>query len=96
MKIDQAFIRNPVFEPRDQTVATAAVGVAHRVKLRVAAEDVEDEPAQDPLTELGCGEAEGFHLHRPAPATDPSIREARAARAVRAVRAAGPKPDRPV
>jgi EAL domain-containing protein (putative c-di-GMP-specific phosphodiesterase class I) len=70
VKIDRAFIREVVDQPRSAHLVGSMIELAHRLGMRVVAEGVEDEATLEVLTGLGCDLAQGFHLGRPQPAAD--------------------------
>jgi diguanylate cyclase len=70
VKIDRAFIREVVDQPRSAHLVGSMIELAHRLGMRVVAEGVEDEATLEVLTCLGCDLAQGFHLGRPQPAAD--------------------------
>jgi EAL domain-containing protein (putative c-di-GMP-specific phosphodiesterase class I) len=68
IKLDRSFIAPMVQDDRAAAVVATAIALAHRLDLRVVAEGVEDQATLDALVRLGCDAAQGYHLHRPAPA----------------------------
>jgi diguanylate cyclase (GGDEF)-like protein/PAS domain S-box-containing protein len=66
LKIDQSFIR----DLDDRAIATAVVTLGHSLGMRVIAEGVETTEQLAILQEIGCDEAQGFHLGRPMPAPE--------------------------
>ncbi|HVM53160.1 MAG TPA: bifunctional diguanylate cyclase/phosphodiesterase [Acidimicrobiales bacterium] len=69
LKIDRSFVQGVARRPADRAVIRALVGLAHDLGLRVVAEGIEDGDQLAELTRLGCDAGQGFHLHRPAPAS---------------------------
>lgn len=69
LKIDRTFITGMLGEQQDAYVAESLLTLAHRFGLRVVAEGVETPDVWDRLRELGCEQAQGYHLARPMPAT---------------------------
>jgi diguanylate cyclase (GGDEF)-like protein/PAS domain S-box-containing protein len=67
VKLDLAFLRGPSPYPEDVSLLTAVAAVARGLKLRVAAQGVETPEQLALLERLGCTEAQGFLLGRPAP-----------------------------
>ncbi|OLB75546.1 MAG: hypothetical protein AUI14_20780 [Actinobacteria bacterium 13_2_20CM_2_71_6] len=67
LKIDRTFIRDLATDPGDAVLVRSAIDLAHNLDLFVTAEGVEDLTALAMLHELGCDQAQGFALARPAP-----------------------------
>jgi EAL domain-containing protein (putative c-di-GMP-specific phosphodiesterase class I) len=65
VKIDRSFVKDLTTDATDRVIVRATVDLAHSLGLRVVAEGVEDERTSALLVELGCDEAQGFHLGRP-------------------------------
>jgi diguanylate cyclase (GGDEF)-like protein len=70
LKIDRSFVMKMCENSRDETIVRAVVDLARNLRLRVVAEGVETESALQALDELGCHEAQGYHISRPLPAAD--------------------------
>lgn len=74
LKIDRAFVKDldaaPTSAEQARVLATAICGLGHSLGLRVIAEGVETVEQLDVLLEVGCDEAQGFLLARPAAAAD--------------------------
>ncbi|HWS35378.1 MAG TPA: bifunctional diguanylate cyclase/phosphodiesterase [Actinoplanes sp.] len=68
LKIDRSFVMRMSENSRDETIVRAVVDLAKNLHLRVVAEGVEDEQAMRALRDLGCHEAQGYHISRPMPA----------------------------
>jgi EAL domain-containing protein (putative c-di-GMP-specific phosphodiesterase class I) len=51
----------------DRAIVWSTIDLAHNLGLRVIAEGVEDAATWQLLIDLGCDEAQGYHLGRPAP-----------------------------
>ncbi|HWD01922.1 MAG TPA: EAL domain-containing protein [Amycolatopsis sp.] len=70
LKIDRSFITG-IAESRDAAAIVASIiAMAHAVGLTVVAEGVESAAELTLLRELGCDQAQGYHLGRPAPAAE--------------------------
>ena len=74
LKIDRSFV-SPLDDEnpdrgvmRDRAVVRAIVELAHSLGLQTVGEGVETPEQLAVLGNLGCDFAQGFHLHRPAPA----------------------------
>src|SRR5438552_3579492 len=62
IKIDRSFIHDLATDAADRVIVRATVDLAHSLGLRVVAEGVENATTYALVTELGCDEAQGFHL----------------------------------
>ena len=82
LKIDKSLVSGLGRDDRDTAIVTAVVGLAHNLGLTAIGEGVEDQQQYDALRELGCDQAQGFHLGRPRLGT--TIQPARDARPVTA------------
>ena len=70
LKIDQIFIKQIDRDAKDATIVRSTIGLAHSLGFRAVAEGVENEAIMTLLRELGCDEAQGYHLGRPMPAAE--------------------------
>ena len=70
LKVDQSFVHGVVDSGDDAAIATAIIGMAHSLRLRVIAEGVETEAQAEFLRANGCEEAQGFLFSRPLPVAD--------------------------
>jgi EAL domain-containing protein (putative c-di-GMP-specific phosphodiesterase class I) len=70
LKIDKSFVRDLASDRRDASIVQAIVHLGHDLGIAVAAEGVEQEETFQRVTEIGCDQAQGFHLGRPMPADD--------------------------
>ena len=65
LKIDRSFITG-IADSRDaEAIVTSIIAMAHAVDLTVVAEGVETAEELALLRELGCDQAQGYHLGRP-------------------------------
>jgi predicted signal transduction protein with EAL and GGDEF domain len=65
VKIDRSFVKDIAIDETDRVIVRSTVDLAHSLGLRVVAEGVEDEMTAALLADLGCDEAQGYHLGRP-------------------------------
>jgi diguanylate cyclase (GGDEF)-like protein/PAS domain S-box-containing protein len=70
LKIDQSFVRGVPTVADDAEIASAIIGLAHRMKLRVVAEGVETADQLAFLRGNDCDEVQGYYFSKPIPAAD--------------------------
>jgi EAL domain-containing protein (putative c-di-GMP-specific phosphodiesterase class I) len=70
LKIDRSFVHDLVSDQKDAAIVRSTIDLAHNLGLRVIAEGVESAGALSLLGALGCDEAQGFYIARPAPDAD--------------------------
>jgi EAL domain-containing protein (putative c-di-GMP-specific phosphodiesterase class I) len=70
LKIDRSFVQDMNSDESDLVLVQSAVDLGHNLGLHVVAEGVEDAATQAALTSMGCDLVQGFHIRRPASATD--------------------------
>ena len=70
LKIDRSFVGAIACSEGDQELISAAVAMAHGLKLRVVAEGVETEEQLDYLQSTGCDYCQGFLFGKPMPAEE--------------------------
>lgn len=68
LKIDQSFIRPMLDDEESAIVVASTILLAHRLKLKVVAEGVEDARLWSQLVRMGCDQAQGYYVARPLPA----------------------------
>lgn len=68
LKIDQSFVRGVPSVADDAEIASAIIGLAHRMKLRVVAEGVETADQLTFLRSNDCDEIQGYYFSKPLPA----------------------------
>ncbi len=68
VKIDRSFVANAASDDRGRPILESIVELSHRLGMRVIAEGIETDRCLELVRSLGCDEAQGFHLGRPAPA----------------------------
>jgi len=67
LKIDKSFVMAMEHSDDDLKIVRSTIDLAHNLGLSVVAEGVENEAILDRLRELGCDEAQGYHLSKPLP-----------------------------
>ncbi len=67
LKIDLSFVRAMLASEADQVIVRSTIGLAHSLGLKVIAEGVEDAAILQALADMGCDEAQGYHIARPLP-----------------------------
>lgn len=70
LKIDRSFIKEVVDNPDAATIAGSIIAMAHRMRLQVVAEGVENEAQCGYLRRHGCDQIQGFLFSRPLPADE--------------------------
>ena len=70
LKIDKSFVMSMVNQDSDAKIVRSTIDLAHNLGLTVVAEGVEDASILKALSELGCDEAQGYHVSRPVPASE--------------------------
>ncbi|GAB2497792.1 putative bifunctional diguanylate cyclase/phosphodiesterase [Arenimonas alkanexedens] len=70
LKIDRSFVTDLPDSADDVVIARTIVAMAHQLRMRVAAEGVENEAQAKFLREIGCDELQGYHFARPVPAEE--------------------------
>ena len=65
VKIDQGFVRDIPQDISDMEIASAIIGMAHGLNLKVMAEGVETEAQRNFLAERGCHAYQGFLFSKP-------------------------------
>jgi diguanylate cyclase (GGDEF)-like protein len=69
LKIDKSFVIG-LASGEDEALVRSIIDLAHNLRLRVIAEGVETAEVRDRLCTLGCDAAQGYFIHRPAPAAE--------------------------
>ena len=80
LKIDREFVGTLATDRSNQKIVRSILNLAESLGLQTVAEGVEDEQALDLLREWGCDQAQGYAIHRPAPAEEVSLMLAERAR----------------
>jgi EAL domain-containing protein (putative c-di-GMP-specific phosphodiesterase class I) len=68
LKIDQAFVRTLARDADNRKIVQAILNLAMSLGISTVAEGVEDVESFSLLRDWGCDYAQGYYLHRPAPA----------------------------
>ena len=68
VKIDQRFVAGLTESGADEAIVRAVIGLAHELGRIVVAEGVETAEQLALLRDLGCDQAQGYHIGRPQPA----------------------------
>jgi EAL domain-containing protein (putative c-di-GMP-specific phosphodiesterase class I) len=68
IKVDKSFVIDALRSPEARTIVRSTVDLAHNLGLRAIAEGVEDAEILRLMAELGCDQAQGFHIAEPMPA----------------------------
>jgi EAL domain-containing protein (putative c-di-GMP-specific phosphodiesterase class I) len=66
LKIDRSFISQMPTSERDRSIVRSTINLAHDLGLRVVAEGVESTDSLALITRMGCDQAQGFVICRPA------------------------------
>jgi diguanylate cyclase (GGDEF)-like protein/PAS domain S-box-containing protein len=67
LKIDKLFIKCLPYDEHDAAIASAIIGMAHSLNLKVVAEGVETAEQRDFLKGLGCNYGQGYLFSKPVP-----------------------------
>ena len=70
LKIDKSFVLGMASDADDAKIVRSTIELAHNLGLSVVAEGVETAAIMGLLRDLGCDEAQGYHISRPLPADD--------------------------
>jgi diguanylate cyclase (GGDEF)-like protein len=70
LKIDKCFVTTLCNDAHNDAIVRTAVELAHSMRLGVVAEGVEDEPTLRRVAEIGCQQAQGYHMSTPLAAQD--------------------------
>ena len=65
IKVDRSFVMQLQTNADDSLIVRGTVELGRIMGLRVVAEGVEDQATLDRLTDLGCDEAQGYHISKP-------------------------------
>ncbi len=67
LKIDGSFIRNLAHDTVNQAMVAAMIELSRSLNFRIVAEQVEDQPSLDAVTNMGIDFVQGFVVGRPVP-----------------------------
>ncbi len=70
LKLDRSFIVPMTGDARAAALVASTIDLAHSLDLRMVAEGVDTQDAYTALKDLGCDQAQGYHMCRPIPAAD--------------------------
>jgi EAL domain-containing protein (putative c-di-GMP-specific phosphodiesterase class I) len=70
LKVDRSYVDGLGTEPRDTAITEAIIVMSHALSLQVIGEGVETSLHVAELRRLGCDFVQGFHVCRPAPASE--------------------------
>jgi EAL domain-containing protein (putative c-di-GMP-specific phosphodiesterase class I) len=65
LKIDRSFVSGVQAGSTDARLVQAMIDMSHAMELIVVAEGIENEQDLRVLHELGCDQAQGYHIARP-------------------------------
>ncbi len=69
LKIDNCFVRGAPRDPKNQAILQSTIELAHRLKLKVVAEGVENQAEQALLSQYQCDYLQGYWVGKPMPST---------------------------
>lgn len=67
LKIDLSFVRGMLEQPQNAKIVRSLIDLAHNLELKVVAEGVENPAILSALNQLGCDQAQGYDVGKPAP-----------------------------
>ena len=70
LKLDMSFISNETKKTEEESILSDVINMAHRLRLKVVAEGVEEEYQVRRLTNCGCDFAQGYYYAKPMPVED--------------------------
>jgi diguanylate cyclase (GGDEF)-like protein len=68
IKIDRSFVMGMTEDESDRHIVASTVDLGRNLGLHTVAEGVEDRGSYERLAQMGCRQAQGYHLSRPVPA----------------------------
>jgi diguanylate cyclase (GGDEF)-like protein len=73
VKVDQSFVAGMLTSVADHGIVSSVIGLGQALGLVTIAEGVETGDQLDALWVLGCDQAQGYHLGRPSPPSQPPL-----------------------
>ncbi len=73
VKVDQSFVAGMLSNSADYGIVSSVIGLGQALGIITIAEGVETAEQLDALWVLGCDQAQGYHLGRPAPPSQPPL-----------------------
>jgi diguanylate cyclase (GGDEF)-like protein len=70
LKIDKRVVKDIRENGKNIKIVSAIIDIAHTMNMNVVAEGIETREQQQLLTQMGCGQLQGFLLARPVPAQE--------------------------
>lgn len=67
LKIDQSFVKTMEHDDVSKAIIKTCILLGHELGMSVVAEGVESEAILDKLINMGCNNAQGYHIARPMP-----------------------------
>jgi len=68
LKIDQSFVKTMAHDDVSNAIIRTCILLGHELGMSVVAEGVESKPILERLINMGCDNAQGYHIARPMPA----------------------------
>ncbi len=65
IKVDKSFVQRLQYDNASRAIIEAVIALGHALKLEVVAEGIESASVLRHLREMGCTQAQGFHICRP-------------------------------
>lgn len=65
LKIDQSFVADFWIDTKDRIIIESTIELAHKLKLGIVAEGIEDKQTTDALLELGVQTGQGYYFGKP-------------------------------
>ena len=70
LKIDREFVSDILTSEEDSALVHSTIRLAHKLKMKVVAEGVEDSPTLEKLRIMGCDQVQGYLISHPLSAED--------------------------
>lgn len=65
LKIDQAFVKNVITDPHDETIIRTIISMGHTLGLKICAEGIETQEQRTLLSSMGCDSGQGYLFCKP-------------------------------